>query len=87
MSATKPKRPRKSVIGDKFAAIGEKDSVFFERVYWVDGPGLDLVACASKADAEMIAAALNMAARATSLKRKAKDLAYNLEAISELFED
>lgn len=35
----------------------------------------------------MIAAALNMAARATSLKRKAKDLAYNLEAISELFED
>lgn len=87
MSTTKPKRPRKSVIGDKFAAIGEKDSVFFERVFWVDGPGLDLVACASKADAEMIAAALNMAARATSLKRKAKDLAYNLEAISELFED
>lgn len=86
MSAAKPRRPRKSIIGDKFEAVGEKDSVFFERIYWVGGPGLDLVACASKEDAETIAAALNFASRADSLNWMAKDLAAELNAISEIFE-
>lgn len=82
------KAPKKSRIGWKFEVEHHKVGGGSMREWWsVEGPLEGFVHCDSKEDAETIVAALNMATASMSIQRKAKALASELEAISNLFEE
>lgn len=68
------KAPRKSTCGFKY------ESEAHNGVFYVQGPSINnLVRCDDKADAEMIAAALNFCTNFDTIKREAQKLADNIE--------
>lgn len=71
------KQPRKGTIGWKYEAD------VCGSGFQVAGPGLGNTYCDHREDAEMIAAALNLAANFAEIKRRAETVKQELEYLTE----